>query len=80
MYRIYFDSNEGTGDGRYGLWLRKSVEDLAKISDGPKAGMVVTIYMTGELEAEAVLEWSGPPWNAWTARVIEGTFRDNSEM
>jgi hypothetical protein len=75
MYKIYFDSNEGTADGRYGLWLSKSLEDLAKIPEGPKEGMIVTIYMIGEIEAEATLEWCDDPWNAWTARVIEGTMR-----
>ena len=78
MDRIYFDTNEGTEDGRYGLWLGKSLEDLAKIPNGPKEGMTVTIYMTGEVEAEASLEWCGAPWNAWTARVT-GTWRDNNE-
>jgi hypothetical protein len=78
MHRIYFDSNEGTADGRYGHWLDKSCEDLAKIPDGPKEGMVVTIYMIGEIEGEATLEWCGDPWNAWTARPI-GAFRPNAE-
>jgi len=59
MYRVYFDGNEGTGDGRYGLWLSKSVQDLAKIPGGPKEGMIVTIYMIGEIEAEATLAWCG---------------------
>ena len=77
-HRIYFDSNDADSEGRYGLWLRKSQEDLAKIPGGPKEGMIVTIYMIGEIEAEAVLEWSGSPWNAWVARVI-GTFRPNDE-
>ena len=77
-HRIYFDGNEGTADGRYGLWLNKSRADLAKIPGGPQKGMVFTIYMVGEIEAEATLEWCGEPWNAWTARVI-GEIRSNNE-
>lgn len=78
-HRVYFDGNDATEDGRYGLWLGKSREDLTRIDGGPKEGMIVTVYMIGEVEAEATLEWCGPPWNAWTARVIEGTFRENNE-
>jgi hypothetical protein len=56
MYRIYFDSNDGIPDTScYGLWLDKSLEDLAKIPSGPREGMMVTIYMTGEIEMEASL-------------------------
>jgi len=79
MYRVYFDGNEGVEDGRCGLWLNKSVQDLAKIPGGPKEGMIVTIYMIGQIEAEATLAWCGDPWTAWTARVIEGTFRPSDE-
>jgi hypothetical protein len=78
MHRIYFDGNEGPDDERYGLWLSKSRADLAKIPGGPRQGLVVTIYMVGEVEAEAILEWCGGPWNAWTARPI-GDFRENAE-
>jgi hypothetical protein len=78
MFRIYFDSNEALDGERYGLWLTKSVADLAKIPGGPQDGMTVIIYMVGEIETEATLEWCGDPWNAWTARPI-GTFRDNNE-
>jgi hypothetical protein len=72
------DSNEGAEDGRYGLWLDKSRHDLAKIPGGPKEGMMVTIYMVGEIEAEATLQWDDR-WNGWTARAIESSFRDNHE-
>jgi hypothetical protein len=78
MPRIYFDSNEGTEDNLYGLWLSKSTEDLAKIPGGPEAGMLVTIYMIGEIEMEATLEWNSR-WNGWTARPIEGTIRPNTD-
>jgi hypothetical protein len=78
MHRVYFDGNEGDGNGRYGLWLSKSEEDLSRIPDGPKQGLVITIYMIGEIETEAVLEWCGAPWNAWGARPV-GPWRDNTE-
>jgi hypothetical protein len=78
MYRIYFDGNEALDTERYGLWLAKSVADLAKIPGGPQQGMIVTIYMVGEIETEAALESCSDPWNAWAARPI-GTFRHNNE-
>jgi hypothetical protein len=68
---------EGHGD-RYGLWLDKSREDLAKIPGGPREGKVVTIYMIGEIEMEATLEWDAK-WQAWTGRPVERTIRDNHE-
>jgi hypothetical protein len=78
MYRIYFDGNDQNDRGNYGLWLNRSVEDLAKIPGGPKDGMTVTIYMIGEIEMEAVLEWD-EKWKAWTGRPISGSVRDNHE-
>lgn len=79
MHRVYFDTNEGTGDrDRYGLWLDKSTKDLAKIPGGPQEGLRVVIYMVGELEMEAVLEWD-KDWNGWTARGIPGTIKPNDE-
>ena len=78
MHRIYFDGNEGTEDHLYGLWLPRSVADLARIPGGAAKGMRVTIYMTGEIEMEATLEWN-PKWGAWTARPRDGTTRANTE-
>lgn len=78
MHRIYFDTNEGTEDGCFGLWLARSKEELARIPGGPKEGMTVTIYMIGEIEMEATLEWNAR-WQGWTAREIAGTVRDNNE-
>ena len=79
MHRVYFDSNEGPeGHDRYGLWLGRSKLDLARIPGGPKQGMIVTIYMIGEIEMEAMLEWDAK-WGGWTARPVEGTLRDNHE-
>jgi hypothetical protein len=40
--------------------------------------MRVVIYMVGEIEMEATLEWDAQ-WNGWTARWIEGTCRPNNE-
>jgi hypothetical protein len=40
--------------------------------------MLVTIYMTGEIEMEATLEWDAD-WKAWTAHPVEGTDRPNHE-
>lgn len=79
MHRIYFDSNDRTGANLYGLWLNKSKEDLAKIPGGPREGITVTIYMTGEIEMEATLEWN-TQLNTWTARAIEQTIRPNNEV
>lgn len=78
MHRIYFDGNDGPDNERYGLWLDKSREDLAKIPGGPREGLMVTIYMIGEIEMEATLEWDAT-WQAWTARPVAGTVRDNHE-
>jgi hypothetical protein len=78
-HRIYFDGNDAAEDGAYLLSLRKSKEGLAQIPGGPREGMVVTIYMIGEIEAEATPQWCGEPWNCWTAQAIKGTFRPNNE-
>jgi hypothetical protein len=78
MYRIYFDGNDANDQGNYLLGFNKSIEDLARIPGGPKEGMTVTIYMIGEIEMEAVLEWD-EKWKAWTARPNLDTTRDNYE-
>ncbi|WP_024513483.1 hypothetical protein [Bradyrhizobium sp. ARR65] len=71
MYRIYFDANERVEDG-YGLWLNASKEDMGRIPNGPQDGMRVIIYMTGELEMEAILAFM-PEHAAWTARPVPRT-------
>jgi hypothetical protein len=58
----------------YGLWLEASKDDLALIPDGPREGMHVVIYMTGELEMEAILSLDHAS-GAWLARPISGTTR-----
>ena len=45
---------------------------------GPAKGMAITIYMIGEIEMEATLEWN-MKWSAWTARPVEGTVRANTQ-
>ncbi len=71
--RIYFDTNSGTPDRRYGLWLDSSVADLARIPDGPRDGMRVVIYMGDELEMEAILVRDAD-WG-WTADPVPGTVK-----
>jgi hypothetical protein len=40
--------------------------------------MKITIYMIGEIEMEAVLQWS-ERYKSWTARPILETVRNNHE-
>jgi hypothetical protein len=82
--RIYFDTNVGpaASDGSvYGLWLSNSLSDLAAIPGGPKEGMRVVVYMTGELELEAFLK-RDPASGRWLASVIANTttFLDGSAI
>ncbi len=70
MHRIYFDLHEGPGDfpgdRRYTLWLSNSLKDIAPIASELRDGLRVVIYMTGELEMEAVLEFD-PKHGTWMA-------------
>lgn len=73
MHRVYFDTNEGCVDrDGYGLWSDTSREDLARIPDGPRDGMMVILYMTDELEMEAVLAFDSER-NVWIALPVPGT-------
>jgi hypothetical protein len=73
VHRIYFDTNAGSPDhDGYPLWFETSKQDLARIPDGPQEGMRVVIYMTGELEVEAVLAFD-PKWKVWMGMPIAGT-------
>ena len=74
MYRVYFDTNEGNLEAGYNLWLDPSKKDLAAIPGDPREGMPVIIYMTGELEMEAVLAFSADQ-SAWIARPVTGTIK-----
>jgi len=71
MHRVYFDTNEGTMEG-YCLWLNASMEDLSRIPGGPQEGMRVIIYMTGELEMQAMLKFAREQ-DCWIALPIFGT-------
>jgi hypothetical protein len=66
--RICFDSNEGTLDGRYGLWLPASQSDLALIpASRLQDGLRVIIYMPDELQIEATLKYDAAR-QSWTAQ------------
>jgi hypothetical protein len=72
MHRIYFDTNDSLPDhDGYPLHLDAAKQDLARIPGGPQDGMRVVIYMTSELEMEAVLSFD-PKWKVWTAKPIAG--------
>lgn len=74
MHRVYFNSNEMSykdDEPRFYLGLSPSVEDLALIPD-KHDGMHVIIYMTGELEMEATLEFDAKH-GCWMAWPVEGT-------
>jgi hypothetical protein len=73
VHRIYFDTNEGT-DERYDLGLQASINDLAAIPGGPREGLRVVIYMTGELEMEATLEYDGSR-SSWMAVPDDSTIK-----
>jgi hypothetical protein len=73
VYRVFFDTNTGTVDGRgYRLWFDKSRSDLARIPGGPREGMRVIIYMDEELEMEATLAFDLAS-KAWIAIPVAGT-------
>jgi hypothetical protein len=74
MRRIYFDSNERPDSERYGLWVKGSLQDIEPMADQLHNGLHVIIYMTGELEMEAVLEFDAA-WNGWTAHPVPGTIK-----
>jgi len=78
LCRIYFDSNEGDENGRYDLGIPGSLEDIGALGDRLSEGMRVVIYMSGELEMEAILEWEGA-YNSWMARPIWGTLKIHPE-
>ena len=73
MYRIYFDSNNGV-DGGYSLSCFGSLQDIAPIEAKLREGMHVTLYMTGEMELEAVLEFDRAR-GRWIGRPVAGTLR-----
>jgi hypothetical protein len=72
LYRIYFDANDGTAHDGYPLACRGALDDVEPIADKLKEGMRVIIYMTGELEMEAILEFDHGT-SHWIARPVKGT-------
>jgi hypothetical protein len=79
MHRIYFDTNHRLPDrDGYPLSLDTAEKDLARIPGGPQEGMRVVIYMTDELEMEAVLAFDSK-WSIWMAIPIAGTIKHYPE-
>jgi len=74
MYRIYFDTNEGDASGRYYLGIPGSLKDIAPIAHHLKDELRIVMYMSHELEMEAMLEWDERN-NCWMARPVEGTLK-----
>lgn len=72
--RVYFDANDANEAGDYLLIFKPSLADLAAIPGGARAGLHVVIYMTDEVECEAVLHFD-LKWNAWVGRPVEGTWK-----
>jgi hypothetical protein len=58
--------NPDGSDQLYRLWFQKSKEDLSKILGGLREGILDTIYMAGEIEMDATLQWS-QKWIGWPA-------------
>lgn len=65
--RIFFDANAGTHGVGYILWFDRSKADMAAIKD-LRSGLLVRLYMPGELEVDATLQfdaelgcWRGIP-------------------
>lgn len=76
LHRVAFSGNDfdsyDWNNRRYVLKFPGSIADLAKIPGGPKPGMRVIIYETGELEMEAELEFD-ENWDCWMARAFHDT-------
>jgi hypothetical protein len=79
LYRIYFDTNDGTMSDGYPLCCKGSLEDIQPIAHQLKEGMRVIIYMTGELEMEAILEFDRGN-NFWIGHPIEETLKILDEL
>lgn len=77
MHRIYFDTNDGNLEEGYSLNINGSKTDLARIGDELCDGLKVIIYMTNEIEMEAVLKFDNDH-GYWKAMPIKGTIIDLS--
>ncbi len=68
MHRIFFDANTGNHEEGYELRFALSLADLESIGDELREGLMVILYMPGELEIKSVLSfdkkcgfWRGIP-------------------
>ena len=73
MHRIYFDTNNEVDDG-YNLSSVGSLRDIAPIADQLRDGLHVILYMTGELELEAILKFDSQT-GRWIGFPVPGTLR-----
>ena len=74
VHRICFDTSEGDELGRYSLDIPQALKDIAPVADKLAVGMHVVIYMTGEVEVEAVLDFDKEQLR-WVASPIWSTLR-----
>jgi hypothetical protein len=73
-FRIYFDSNSGDKLGRYDLGIPGSLKDIEPIQAQLRVGLHVILYQPGELEVEAVLDYS-QEHRRWMASPIWSTLK-----
>ena len=78
MFRIYFDTNEGIGNGNYSMNLDRSIENIAPIADQLYDGLHVIIYMVDELEMEAIPKFDNEH-KIWTATPLLKTSKYSDE-
>lgn len=74
MHRIAFDTNEGSQEAGYWLWLPVSLKSLEKIKGEIFEGERVVIFMEGELEMEAFLKFDRER-GYWIAMPVSGTIK-----
>ena len=70
--RIYFDTNDQAVGGAYSLNIAGSLEDIRRLGDSLRPGMRVLLYMTDELEVEAILEYDSQ-YQHWLGRADMST-------
>ena len=58
--RIYFDTNDrdDSGPEAYSLNISGAQKDIQRLGDSIHPGMRVLLYMTDELEVEAILQYN----------------------
>lgn len=72
--RIFFDTNRGTEEHGYWLGFDQSLKDLEILGDKLRDGARVIIYMSEELEMDAVLRFDLAA-TVWWADPISGTIK-----